>query len=109
MTLPDAGAVATNVAAFERELADATYARDAQAVRDRYLGRRNSVVSSWMQMIAGAPAEEKRNIGRYANDLKQAIEARWARYLEHAKASERPAGAVDITLPGRVPPLGHRH
>jgi phenylalanyl-tRNA synthetase alpha chain len=107
--LPTAEAVAAHVAAFERELAGATSAREAQAVRDRYLGRKSSVVSAWMQAIAGAPAGEKKAIGRLANELKQAVEARWARHLETAAFAPAPAGGVDVTLPGRVPSLGRRH
>jgi phenylalanyl-tRNA synthetase alpha chain len=109
MSTPDQAAVDTHVAEFESELAAAGSPRDAQAVRDRYLGRKNSVVASWMQMIAGAPPAEKKSIGRFANELKQAIEERWSRYLEQAEAHGRPAGAVDVTLPGRLRPLGHRH
>jgi phenylalanyl-tRNA synthetase alpha chain len=109
MTLPDTAAVAAQIAAFESDLALAKDARDAQSIRDRYLGRKNSVVASWMQMIAPAPADEKKAIGRFANELKQAIEERWTRYVQQAEASARPAGAVDVTLPGRVPTLGHRH
>ena len=96
------------MAAFETELAAARSRRDAQALRDRFLGRKNSVVASWMQMIAAAPADQKKNIGRYANELKSAIEARWKQY-EEAAPDEMPAGAIDVTLPGRVPLLGHRH
>jgi|SRR5262245_11825399 len=107
--LPSPESVATLVAEFERELGAASSARDAQSVRDRYLGRKNSVVASWMQLIAGAPAGEKKSIGRYANELKQAVEARWAEHQASGKFVERPAGSVDITLPGRVPRLGHRH
>jgi len=109
MALPDQAAVDAHIAAFDAELAAAPSVRDAQAVRDRYLGRKNSVVASWMQTIAGAPPDQKKAIGRFANELKQAIEARWAAYQEQAGARQAPAGAVDITLPGRVPPLGHRH
>ena len=107
--LPNAESVAQHVAAFERELAAAASPRDAQSIRDRYLGRKNSVTASWMQLIASAPPDQKKNIGRYANELKQAIEARWTQYEEHAAATARPAGAVDVTLPGRLPALGHRH
>jgi phenylalanyl-tRNA synthetase alpha chain len=105
---PSEDSVATHVAAFERELAAAKTARDAQSIRDRYLGRKNSVVASWMQLIGSAPPDQKKNIGRYANELKQAIEARWKTYEESAR-DQAPAGAVDVTLPGRVPALGHRH
>jgi phenylalanyl-tRNA synthetase alpha chain len=106
---PSAESVAELVAQFERSLAEATSDREAQALRDRFLGRKNSVVASWMQAIASAPAAEKKNIGRYANELKQAIEARWTEYRERAAQTVRPAGAVDVTLPGRVRPLGRRH
>jgi phenylalanyl-tRNA synthetase alpha chain len=106
---PDPAAVAAHVAAFEEELARTTSSRQAQAVRDRYLGRRNSVVAAWMQLVAGAAPDEKRRIGRLANELKDAVEARWVRHLEQARARERPPGAVDVTLPGRVRPLGRRH
>src|SRR3979409_1899238 len=109
MTLPDSAAVAAQIAAFESDLARAKNARDAQPIRDRYLGRKNSVVASWMQMIATAPADERKNIGRFANELKQAVEARWTQHQERAKFVDVPAGAVDVTLPGRVPLLGHRH
>src|SRR5262245_23911086 len=109
MSLPDQQSVQAQVAAFEAELAAAKSAREAQAVRDRYLGRKNSVVATWMQLIAGAPPDEKKNIGRYANELKQAIEARWTAYCDQARTKARPAGAIDVTLPGRAPALGHRH
>jgi phenylalanyl-tRNA synthetase alpha chain len=107
--LPTANAVETQIAAFVADLAAATTDREAQSVRDRYLGRKNSVVASWMQLIATASPEDKRNIGRFANELKQAIEALWTAHVERASAVGRPADAVDITLPGRVRPLGHRH
>ncbi len=109
MSLPDSSSVAEQLAAFEAELAAAQSMRDAQAVRDRFLGRKNSVVAGWMQLIASAPVDQKKLIGKYANDLKQQIEARWTAYQEAAAADERPAGAVDVTLPGRTPRLGRRH
>jgi phenylalanyl-tRNA synthetase alpha chain len=78
-------------------------------VRDKYLGRKNSVVASWMHLLATASPDQKRTIGRLANELKTAIEARWAAYAEWAAATARPAGALDITLPGRMRTLGRRH
>jgi phenylalanyl-tRNA synthetase alpha chain len=109
MPLPDASSIAEQIAAFEADLRAAKSLRDAQGVKDRFLGRKNSVVASWMQQIAAAPPDQKKNIGRYANELKQAIESRWTDYEAAAAATAPPAGAVDVTLPGRVPRLGHRH
>jgi phenylalanyl-tRNA synthetase alpha chain len=109
MTLPDQAAVAQQIAAFETDLAQARTPRDAQGVRDKYLGRKNSVVASWMQTVGSAPAEQKREIGRAANDLKRAIEERWTLFLERSSLAASPADAVDVTLPGRQARLGHRH
>jgi phenylalanyl-tRNA synthetase alpha chain len=109
MSLPDPMDVGAHVAAFEAALAQVTSARDAQAVRDRYLGRKQSVVAGWMQQLSGAPPDQKREIGRLANELKQAIESRWAAFLESGALAERPAGAIDVTLPGRAPRIGRRH
>jgi phenylalanyl-tRNA synthetase alpha chain len=108
-SLPDATSVAEQVAQFEDQLRAAKSLRDAQAVRDRFLGRKNSVVASWMQQIATAPPDQKKTIGRVANELKQRIESRWTEYEAAAAADARPAGAVDVTLPGRAPRLGRRH
>jgi len=107
-SLPNSEAVAAHVAAFERELAAASSVNDAKSLRDRYLGRKNSIVASWMQMIGSAPVDQKKEIGQQANALKVAIEARWQAYEEAARNSA-PAGGVDVTLPGRRPRLGHRH
>ena len=105
---PSSDSVETLVAAFERELAAASSVNDAKSLRDRYLGRKNSIVASWMQLIGSAPVEQKKEIGQHANALKVAIEARWKTY-EEAAQNAAPAGGVDVTLPGRVPLLGHRH
>ena len=109
MSIPDQAAVDAQIAAFDQDLAAARTVRDAQAVRDRFLGRNNSVVDAWMRQIASAPPDQKKAIGRYANQLKQALEARWTAYVESGVMTARPAGAIDVTLPGRARAIGHRH
>jgi len=106
---PNQDAVAAHVSAFEAALAQVKSSREAQTLRDHYLGRKNSVVAGWMQQIGAAPPDQKREIGRLANELKQAIEARWTAYTESGALTERPADAIDVTLPGRAPRLGRRH
>ena len=108
MTIPDQAAVDAQLATFEAELAAAKSPRDAQAVRDRFLGRRNSVVAGWMQLIGTAAPDQKKQIGRFANAFKQAVEDRWTAYEERLK-NLAPADAIDVTLPARVPLLGRRH
>jgi phenylalanyl-tRNA synthetase alpha chain len=93
---------------FAADLARATSARDLQALRDRYLGRRSGIVTSLWPLIAAAPPEARRELGRLANDVKREIEAEITRRLESlASAPARPG--LDVTLPGRRPALGHRH
>jgi phenylalanyl-tRNA synthetase alpha chain len=105
---PSLEAVEALVAAFDNELKAAASPTDAKSLRDRYLGRKNSIVASWMQLIGAAPPDQKKSIGQHANALKVAVEARWKTY-EATAQSAAPAGGVDVTLPGRRPRLGHRH
>lgn len=109
MSLPDQAAVLAQLSQFDRDLAAAPSARDAQVVRDKYLGRKHSVVATWMQQIASATPDDRRTIGRFANELKQGIEARWARFQAELEARVQPVDTLDVTLPGRVAPLGHTH
>ena len=44
-------------------------------MRDRFLGRKQGLVTALYAEIGKAPADQKREIGRLANELKQAVEA----------------------------------
>ena len=62
-----------------------------------------------MDAVGRATPDEKRALGRLANELKKAVEAAIAEREAALAATRRPAGAVDVTLPGRAPVLGYRH
>jgi len=62
-----------------------------------------------MERLAQATPEEKKQLGRGANELKKHVEAALTGREQELAATRRPAGAVDITLPGRAPRLGYRH
>jgi phenylalanyl-tRNA synthetase alpha chain len=94
---------------FQTALAAATSVAALKAVRDEFLSRKQGRVTAMLKAVGAAPAEERRILGAAANALKQEIEtALDAREAELA-ASTAPAGAVDVTLPGRVPRIGRRH
>jgi phenylalanyl-tRNA synthetase alpha chain len=97
------------LAQFHEDLHASKSARDDQAVRDRYLGRKSSVLADWMERLAAAPPPQKRELGQLTNALKTELEKRWASFLETRQLVAAPAGAVDVTLPGRESPFGHRH
>jgi phenylalanyl-tRNA synthetase alpha chain len=94
---------------FERELDAVRTEPELRALRDRYLARKGGVVSSLLKDFSSAPADLRPALGRDANTLKQFIEARLTERLAQAAARRPAADAVDVTLPGRTPLLGHRH
>jgi phenylalanyl-tRNA synthetase alpha chain len=94
---------------FESDLAAASGEAALRAVRDRYLARKGGLVSGLLKALGSAPADARPLLGKLANDLKQSIEARLDERLAELTRTRRPAGSVDVTLPGRVPVLGHRH
>ena len=96
-------------ARFDRDLADAESEAEVRGVRDRYLARKGGLVSGLLRALGQAPSADRPRLGQLANHLKIEIETRLAERLASASAARPPAGAVDITLPGRVPPIGHRH
>ena len=96
-------------AQFERDVAAAGREAEIRAVRDRYLARKGGLVSALLKALGSAPADERPRLGQLANQLKQEIEARLAARFDEAARAQRPAGAVDVTLPGRRPGIGHRH
>jgi phenylalanyl-tRNA synthetase alpha chain len=62
-----------------------------------------------MKAVASAPADERPALGRLANELKQEIEAALDARRDAFASTRPPAGAVDVTLPGRPAVLGHLH
>jgi phenylalanyl-tRNA synthetase alpha chain len=94
---------------FDRELAGAASEADVRAVRDRYLSRKGGLVSALLKSLGQAPADDRPRLGQLVNQLKVDIESRLEEKLAAASAARPPAGAVDVTLPGRAPRLGHRH
>src|SRR5439155_20420269 len=100
-------------ASFEEELRAAIAAGNVQPVRDRYLGRKDGVVTRLLKDVASAPQEERRERGAAANDFKKYVEEHVAEAAEVVREAAQRALSqrerVDVTLPGRLPALGHRH
>src|SRR5204862_873126 len=98
---------------FDADLAGAAGDAELRAVRDKYLSRKNGLIAAFMKALGTASAAERPRLGQAANELKQhveaAIDARLAAHEREAAARERRANAVDVTLPGRPPLIGHRH
>ncbi len=94
---------------FRAELAGVRTDAALQALRTRWVGRKGSWVAAFMEALATATPDQKKALGRGANELKKEVEAALAELETTLAATRRPANAADITLPGRVPQLGYRH
>jgi phenylalanyl-tRNA synthetase alpha chain len=94
---------------FQEELGVVRTAAELQALRARWAGRKGSWVAAFMDLVGRATPDEKRVIGRQANELKKVVDAAIEEREAALAALRRPAGAVDVTLPGRIPLLGYRH
>jgi phenylalanyl-tRNA synthetase alpha chain len=100
--------IATLQRTIEQDIAAIRTEADLRAVRDRYLARKGGVISNLLKDLATAAVEERRTRGSALNGLKQYTETQ----LEAAQQTlvQRPRGdAIDVTLPGRPPLVGHRH
>src|SRR6266511_1697573 len=94
---------------FDSDAATAKGESDLRGLRDKYLSRKHGLISALMKPIAGAPADKRPALGQAANQFKQYVEDTVAARMK-AAASVRPIGdAIDVTLPGRPPLIGHRH
>src|SRR5688500_3943078 len=91
---------------FRAELADVRTDAALQALRTRWIGRNNSWIAAFMEAVKSATPDQKKSLGKSANELKKEVEAALAEREAALAATRRPANAVDITLPGRVPQIG---
>jgi phenylalanyl-tRNA synthetase alpha chain len=100
-------------AQFEDDLRAAVQAGTVQGVRDRYLGRKDGLITRLLKGVATLPPEERRARGALANAFKQQVEERLTEAADLASRAAAQSAAernrVDVTLPGRLSPLGHRH
>jgi phenylalanyl-tRNA synthetase alpha chain len=94
---------------FQSRLAAAATERDLKAIDDEFLSRKSGSVTALMQTLKSLPAEDRRAFGAAVNALKSDIETALAERKSALEASRPPAGAVDVTLPGREHPVGRIH
>ena len=87
-------------------------AQDLEALRVKYLGKKGELTAVLKQM-GGLSAEERPVIGQLANEVREALAealSRQQQAIEAAALSARLAAeAVDVTIPGKCPQIGHKH
>jgi phenylalanyl-tRNA synthetase alpha chain len=93
-----------------QEIGAAATAADLERLRVKFLGRKGALTLILRGLKDLAP-ELRRRVGQEANLAKQALEEALEQALARLKAAARraPRAELDVTLPGRRPPLGHLH
>src|SRR5215471_16047708 len=107
-------AVADLFAALEAETGGLQSEADWKAFRDRWLARKNGLLTqvndTWLK---AAPKEAKRDVGQRVNELKAraeaAIEAAESRIHSSSAGTKLAGERLDITLPGVQRPIGVKH
>jgi phenylalanyl-tRNA synthetase alpha chain len=84
-----------------------------EAVRVRWVGRKQGIVRDLLARIGEVPAAERKAFGAEVNQLRELVEGRLAELDAALAERERQAAhqrdRVDVTLPGRRPRLGSLH
>ena len=96
---------------FRAELADGRVRHaELQALRTRWVGRNDSWVAAFMEALEPAPRpSRRRRSARAPTSSRKKSRPRSPSAKRRSPRRAGPASAVDITLPGRAPLLGHRH
>ena len=101
------------LAALEKESAAVKNEATWKDFRDRWMARKDGVLTQVNEWLKSAPRESKRDVGQRVNQLKTAVEqtvdAAQQRLQNRAAESRLTAERVDITLPGIRRPLGAEH
>jgi len=99
--------------AFRYELGAVNSQTEWKAVRDRWMARKNGLLTQLNDQLKTAPKEAKREFGQQLNELKQFVEKEIDGWTEFAEGGARDLSprfqVVDISLPGIRRPIGAEH
>jgi phenylalanyl-tRNA synthetase alpha chain len=86
--------------------------KEITEIRVKTLGRKGSL-TQLLKQLGALPEVERKEIGKRANEIKEALESQIEEALHQLKEREKKEALekekVDITLPGRRIPMGKRH
>ena len=98
---------------FDAALASASDAKSLDELRVRYFGRKGGLVPALFGRLKSVPPDQKKEVGDALNKLRDRIESALKEKSELAAAEEEARRAaretIDVTLPSRLPRLGHLH
>src|SRR3954454_17211213 len=80
-----------------------------EAARIEFLGQKQGRVKAAQDRLKSLPSDGKRAYGQRFNGVKQALESALEAARARVERKAVAAGAIDVTLPGIRPRLGHKH
>jgi phenylalanyl-tRNA synthetase alpha chain len=97
---------------FAQDLTAATTAKALLDLHSRYFGPKGRVKDLFRE-LKSLPPDEKRTLGAAINPFNEAAQAELKEKLDRVSAEEERGkealDTIDVTLPARVPRLGHLH
>ncbi|MGI6085833.1 MAG: phenylalanine--tRNA ligase subunit alpha [Acetivibrionales bacterium] len=94
------------------KLAEISEIRELEELKVAYLGKKGELTKI-LKGMGALSAEERPVIGQMANDVRAALEENIAKTKSRIIREERNARlnseAIDITLPGKIRPIGRKH
>lgn len=95
------------IEAFRADAAAADGAEAWTALKNKYLSKKNGLVTELLSGLRAVAREHKPRLGKEVNLFKKEVEAQIKENL--AKAPKRKAAGLDLTLPGVAPRGGSLH
>jgi len=92
----------------ERAFADSGDVAALESARVRFLGRK-SELTGLLRGLKDLSPEERAAVGAHANKARAHLEQCLAEAEARLAGGAAPGPTRDVTLPGRRPPVGHRH
>jgi len=98
---------------FDAALAAANTAHSLDELRVRYFGRKGGLIPALFARLKEVPKEQKKDVGDALNKLRDRLESSLKEKSDAVAAAEakqrEAADTIDVTLPARMPRLGHLH
>jgi phenylalanyl-tRNA synthetase alpha chain len=95
----------------EQTLAQVSDSEQLETFRVKYLGRKGGSLTGILRQLGSVSPEDRPRLGQLANEIKQAIEARFEEKKQELSTActGDTIGITDYSLPGRYLPFGKLH
>ena len=94
---------------FNEDIVRVKDEKSLQEIRNFYLSRKRGCVTLLFDQLKALSSEERPEVGRRLNELKDYIQAELQNFKQELSRPEEPSKRVDLTLPGRKKYWGAPH